>query len=208
MEGLSSSARFVLIAGFILVAVGARLFGQRQNQGRRLGGAISRPKLIWLGLIFYGWFIVAPTLALEPAVPAHQIFYLRVFAGFVALRGLVELAMLYGTRTWRPVYGLGHSMASFLWMAMGAYVAAPADASGFASWTGAFILWIAVTAALETYYAYTFHRVVRGRASGDDNTWFGADGDPKFSWLNRITALGNVPVLIFLTITLIGVWRS
>ena len=204
MEALSEGSRWGLAVGVIVVIGFAVAFGRYQNHGRRLGGPISRPKLLWLALASYGWFVVAPILGWDGTVDPDVRFYLQGFTALVVLRAVVELAMLYIAKRWIPALGIGLNAACAAWIGV-ALAILPRGPDLGTAWTWAFLLWLAATCVLETYYALAYQRVVRGRTDGEAGNWFATDGDPKFGRLNRITAAANVPVLLFLGICVAGI---
>lgn len=207
MSGLSDESRWILALGAVVVAVGAWAFGRRQNHGRHLGGPISRPKLLWLAMIGYGWFLVPPAVVLAPGTPPSTALFVGVFWAAAVIRGGSEVTMLYIFKNWWPPIGIAHSALSFVWAAL-AVAESPREPTMYIAWTWAFVLWLAITAALETYFALLFYGIVRRRLDGDKGAWFAADGDPKFGRLNRFNSVANIPALVLLVVSVLGIWRS
>lgn len=92
-----------------LTAIGL-IFYARQNAGLQVGGAISLPKMLWLGYALAAWFVLPLFLwrdsRLEPSIR-------RIFGAFwlvMALRGLAELALIYFFQHWNPIYGIAHDL--------------------------------------------------------------------------------------------------
>ncbi len=204
---MSAWASITLIAGAVVVAVGAPLLGRWQNHGRRMGGPISRPKLLWLSITGYGWFIAAPTVAAAKVAPPVITYFLWGFVAMSAARALAQPILLGRPHHWWPTLGIVHGVLGLIWTGIGVTLFAPGPTAS-ASWSWAFLLWIAATCALESYFALQLYAVLRRRSTSAASAWFGADGDPRFGRLNRVTAAANVPAMLFLAVCLVGLWRS
>ena len=81
----------------------------------------------------------------------------------------------------------------------------PVDPSSFDAWIYALLILVDVSFALETFYAVVFYRVVGEHTIGDDAVWFAEKNNPVFQKVVRITALCNVPIVIFLVVFLFQV---
>jgi hypothetical protein len=83
-------------------------FYSLQNKLGVIGGKIALPKLVWLGYSIVMWIGLPLLIVFDPRVT----LYLRYIFGFLflsmALRGLVELWMLYVPKNWSPLYGIAH----------------------------------------------------------------------------------------------------
>lgn len=198
------SLRFVLLSLVLLVSAVGFLFYLRQNRARVLGGGISRAKAAWLTFAVLFWLGVCPLLAFEPALPSRWRLVLGVFGAQFWLRGLVELYLLYVTKSWRPPYGIAHDLFSLvlvLGMVLGggAFPLDPANLVGAVA-TGLLV----VSLVAETYYAWVFVRLVEGRTTGDEGVWFADGRDPRFVRVNRLTAALNVPLFAGLGVLLLA----
>lgn len=192
--------------GLALVVGIGLAFAARQNRAGGMGGRISRAKQIWLIWAVYAWFVLAPLLAAAPLFSARVRIVLGVFAGFMALRGVVELFMLYVTKNWRPPLGIAHDLScvvllllGLLWVRLGGPIP-----EGPARWGPLAIGVLTVSLGLETYYALSFHRVVAGQTTGEDGVWFASAEEARFDRVNRITALANGPLVLALLALLIA----
>ncbi len=200
---MSPSLLTRLLLGVLLLGqLGAGVvFYRRQNRPGRMGGRISKPKLLWLNWAVFVWLILTPLVALDASLsPALRM----VFGGFAInmwLRGLVELYMMYVSKNWRPPYGIAHNLFSLVLLAgllLANRAGLPGLNGGWHSWVLALSLVIWASLVIETVYALGFHRAVAGHTTGDDAVWFAAAGDPKFQRLNRLTVVCNVPLFGFL----------
>ncbi len=108
-------ACWLLIAILVVAAIG---FSRLQNRLGMIGGEIALPKLAWLMLAIFMWLGLPLLLALDARSP----HYLRWLFGFtfvsMAVRGIIELWMLYGPKNWSPAYGIAHDL--FCMLGMGA----------------------------------------------------------------------------------------
>jgi hypothetical protein len=166
-------------------------FGRRQSRGA-IGGRMSRPKQVWLGYAVYTWFFVCPVIGLfEVSLAPALRWACALFGGFMWIRGIVELVMLYATKTWRPPYGVAHDLASIALILLTLGLGDLEATRALDRWTLAFIASVVVSLGLETYYALAFHRAVRGHTTGDAGIWFADDEDAAFQKINRVTTAGN-----------------
>lgn len=109
-------ACWLLIAILVLGAIG---FSRLQNRLGMIGGEIALPKAAWLMLAIFMWLGLPLLLVLDARSP----HFLGSLFGFIfismALRGIIELWMLYGPKNWSPAYGIAHDV--FCMLGMGAY---------------------------------------------------------------------------------------
>lgn len=206
----SLATRAAAFGSLVLVAAAALLFARQQNRDdhahRPIGGRISRPKQLWLAFAVYVWFFLCPSLAIfETDLHRSLRLIYGAFSASMWVRGVTELIMMYGTKRWRPPYGVAHDLASILlilvvglsqWTAI-AGLDRPLDLAA-----GAFLLVVLGSLAVETWYALAFHQAVDGRTTGEDGLWFADRESPRFTRINRITAAVNVPLYLALFVFL------
>ena len=181
-----------MLSAVAIVALAA-LCGRRQARGGT-GGAISRPKLVWLAFAVLLWFLVVHLVALDPAVQPAPRLLLAVFAAGMWLRGLAELFMLYVTRTWRPPYGVAHDVACLLWLGGGLLLWPAARAVGpgpLDPWVLLLLVLVVASLVVETLYATLFFRAVQGKTTGEDGVWFASGAEARFARINRLTEIGR-----------------
>ena len=183
-------------------------FARRQNARPRMGGPVGRAKQIWLIWAVYTWFFLTPLFALIPSLSEPLRAVLLGFSGLMLARGIVELVMLYGTKNWRPPYGIAHDvvcavglLAGSAWVVLGdAPLEGPLEA-----WGRGLLATLTVSLLLETYYALAFSRAVEGRTTGDDGVWFAHAADPRFAQVMQVTTIANVPLVGFVVGLLVWV---
>lgn len=216
---LSLSAQLTLsVAALALVAFiikfqrgqkGVKSNEQSSSEGSaKMGGALSTAKALWLLFALYFWFIFCPTLGLSERCPSPWRECLLLFSANIWLRGVIELYMLYITKSWRPRYGITHDLFSLalipfpLW----GVELAPSVASswGLISALTVLVLWLSMV--LETLYAVWFNQIVEGKTTGDEGIWFADAESPQFKRVNRFTALNNLWLYVCLIVGLIAAW--
>jgi hypothetical protein len=194
MEGphlLGKVALVVAAAG--LTAFGIRFY--RKQKAGALGGAISRPKAFWLPFAIYLWFVVAGVMGLDPALPWSVRAPFLALAVSMWIRGAIEMVMLYGTKNWKPPYGIAHDVFTIGVMVIVTGLWPPAVGQGVSLRVGvALVMWVVMVASLvlEIVHARTFFLVVGPRTMGAAGIWFADDEDPRFLAINRRTRLGNI----------------
>lgn len=206
MVTFSTSTRLGLALGLLLVATISLIFARRQNRAAGLGGAISRPKQLWLAWTIYTWFVVAPTVAADPGLPRPLAWTLGGFAGWMWFRGLAELFMLYVTKNWRPPYGISHDLSCIAWILGAGIYFGPVTEGVAAQWVQALVLVMLASLCLETWYAWAFFRAVEGRTTGHDGVWFADPHDPRFRRINQVTTLANGPLDLFVGAFVVAVF--
>jgi hypothetical protein len=203
--------RLGLLAAAIAVAVAALRFYRGQAKKRGLGGRSSIPRIAWLFWCIYTWFLVCPIVALDPALAPAPRMILGAFAGFMWLRGLAELYLIYRAKAWKPSLGIGHDFSCLALIAglaawnadalMGVH--APPD-----RWALALVGAVLASLCVEILHAALFSRAAAGRTPGEHGIWF-AEGDPRIVFVNRVTTTFNVPLYAFLVaflVAAVGLW--
>lgn len=149
------------------------------------------PKAVWLACALLGFFVFPFTLwqngRLSPGV--RRVFG-AVFVSF-AVRGVVELVVLYLTRDWRCIYGISHDAFTALLalaLAVRARPATPQDRRALR-----FVPILLTMLAVEAYFAWRFSRI----ASPAQGIYFAANA-PEFQSLNDLTVIANFATIIAL----------
>ncbi len=175
------------------------MFGRRQNRKRSIGGAISRPKQLWLGYAIFVWFFLSPILAFEPQLHGAVCLIVGVFGLLMWIRGIAEMIMMYGTKTWRPPYGIAHDLLCIA-VIVGLAITQRNAWSSFSAldrWGAAFVFFLVVSLGFETYYALAFYGAVEGKTTGEEGVWFADEHDPRFRRINLVTRIGNAILCLF-----------
>jgi hypothetical protein len=199
---LAPHTRLAILISLLLVTIVGALFASRQNRNPKLGGAISKPKQLWLAYAIYVWFFLAPILAFEPALDPSLRLILTAFGALMWLRGIAEMVMMYGTKTWRPPYGIAHDLLCITVLV--ALAPTIHISNSFDLWTAAFVGSLVVSLGFETYYARAFFHAVEGKTTGEEGLWFASENDPRFARINRVTRIGNTILCAFLTAYLLA----
>ncbi len=197
---LGRRSRILVLAAVLATAVLGVYVHHHQNAGA-IGGRISPPKLAWLLYTVFVWGLLCPILASEPAVRRPFRVLAGLFAALMIARIAAEIPMLYVWKNWRPPYGMAHDLVCVAVLAAGL---AASRASWWPPrarsdrWMLGFILVLALGALVECLYAGLFYRAVRGATTGSHGLWFAAPGDPRFTFINRITLAFDVLLYLFL----------
>lgn len=192
LQPITRVALLVALAGLIALAL---RFYRRQKRGA-LGGGISAPKMAWLGLAVYLWFLACPLVALDDHVTPQLRWVLGAFALSMWIRGIAELYMLYVSKNWRPPYGVAHDVLCLAIVAGGLLLfpgARPFGTSFEAVWQTGFVALIFFSLCVETVYALLFFDAVKGKTTGEEGVWFAAEDEARFRRINRLTFALNVP---------------
>ena len=158
-------------------------FARGQNRGIRVGGKMSRAKVLWLNHALLTFFVVPALLLRDRSLGRHTRRVLRAHLGSFVGRGLVELWMLYRTRSWRVAYGVGHDLAHLGLLRM--LRAERGDATARRH-----LRLIQGSLVAEVIFATLFHRAVKGKTHGRDAIYF-ASTDPQFRRIKLLTSMIN-----------------
>jgi len=200
---LALSTRLGLAASIVLVGLMVWRFSAQQNAprggGAKMGGGMSRAKALWLLFTLLFWFFLCPLLALDPLCPSPWREALLWFAASMWARGLIELYMLYKTKSWRPRYGIAHDVLCLaLLPAVAAWSGLPAAlGAGWARMSAAVVAVAWCSLCVELLYAAWFNQLVAGKTTGDEGIWFADQESARFRRVNRVTALNNLWLYAF-----------
>jgi hypothetical protein len=202
---------WVALAAIVVVS---ELFRRHQQRGGN-GGAMSRPKQVWLGVAVYFWFLLVPLVVLDSHVPTAHRLVLGAFFFAMGVRGPVELVMLYVTKNWRPPYGIVHSAFCALVVAAASFGFGPAlvaplsEPDSLAAACTALVGVLFLSLVVEVWHAAAFFRVVGDKTTGDDAVWFAPADNPAFAAIVKRTAVLNlffVPALVAFLVAYAGGW--
>ncbi|MGH9719069.1 MAG: hypothetical protein ACRD8O_02570 [Bryobacteraceae bacterium] len=121
---MSKCASESRLRGLFLAAIGtltlaALVFYAIQSRGVSLGGPISIPKLFWLCYALLFWFVLPPLIAADNRLDPNLRRMYQIFFANMALRGIIELWMMYVATNWHPYYGIAQdlfSIALIFWL--------------------------------------------------------------------------------------------
>jgi hypothetical protein len=180
-------------ASATLVGASVWQYQRKQNVSHAMGGPISPAKSYWLGFAIFAWFFLPLCLLLpEKHSPGIEVL-LATFCASMWTRGLLEMALLYKWKLWKPPMGIGHDIfcQAVLLIQAGFYWPEIVAARGQDLALVAFCVWLFVSLCFEIYYAAAFYKAVKGLTTGEDGIWF-ADDDPRFRRILTVTRFGNV----------------
>jgi hypothetical protein len=198
---LAPHSRLLIVVGLGLATLLGVFVWRRQNSARAMGGAISIPKVAWLCYTVFTWGMLCPILALDRSVSPWARLVVGAFALSMWIRGIAEVPMLYVWKNWRPPIGIAHDLVSAA-LVVGALAWTRAEWMPLRraedGWMLAFALVLVVAVLVEACYAALFERAVAGATTGDDGVWYASPEDPRFRFINRLTATLNAPLFAFL----------
>jgi hypothetical protein len=186
-----------LIIAYFLIFILAFFYKKKQDQNK-LGGEIAYSKSLWLFYCIFTWFIIPLALVSSGVISPFHIIILALGVSFW-VRGLLEMIMLYITKSWKPIYGISHNIFTFICVfGLTLYLR-----ENIYFWEIFFIIQILLSLSFETYYAFFFKKHIGSKTQGDDAVWFANKNDPLFKTNLRVTLVGNIilfPSLLFFLI--------
>lgn len=205
MAATASTSRIhgpvTLAALGLLYATGVAYYFQ-QNVPGRLGGPITLENALWLTYALATWFVLPCAFWLNVRVPqVLRRLYGLFFLGFM-LRGVGELYLMYGPKTWVPPIGIGHDFVMILaltalrWLWREELAALQEPVARRMRW---FLSVLVIALMCEMLFAWMFYVAVEFRT---DFLWF-ADYSPRFAVLNPLMRVAVVGVHLDLVLMLL-----
>jgi hypothetical protein len=183
----------VLLSLTALMVIFAVYLHIRQNSGEKLGGDITAAKSFWLFYCMYTWLFFIPYALFTTVLEEPFKTTWTVFTVWFWIRSFAEALMLFKTKNWTPPIGVIHDL-SCLVILIGMPFYFEIDSSIIFSPPGIFHLSLILSLILETYYAYSFFKLVGGKTKGEKGIWYANKHDPIFKRIVLITCLFNYPV--------------
>jgi hypothetical protein len=189
---------YVLIG---LSVVAFYVYYQQQNHKKTIGGPISKPKILWLGYAIFNYFIFSiwqyVQLPMEHAFRPIFMVLLGLFYG----RFVVQAILMFWLKKWQPPMGMAYnllciSILSVLLMKFFKTNSIEMIADNYIKLL-LYIIGILLTLAMDTYYAYSFFKIVGRETMGAQAIWYASDEDPQFIRINRITKYLNFFFYVF-----------
>ena len=175
-----------------------------QNSGKKMGGAISPAKSLWLFYCIYCWFLLMPFVLYQNLVPEPLNTIWIGFVGWMYFRGMVEMFMMFYTKNWTPPLGIGHNLSCLAWLLLSSIYnyseLKEQPLPHLIFHTG--LIWGLI---METYYAVKFYEIIGQNTKGKEAIWYANKDNPVFKKVVTITAIFNIPLyacLIFFTVSL------
>lgn len=182
---------FLIISA--LVATFAVFMHFKQNSGKKLGGEISPAKSFWLFYCIYSWLIFIPFICFTQKIPEPYQTTWIAFSIWFWIRGVIEMFMMFVTKNWTPPIGITHNISCFLLL-----VFLPFFIEGYLqSINSPFMIYhlsLILSIIMETYYAFTFWKIVGEKTKGEEAIWYANKEDPIFKRVVLVTAIANWPI--------------
>jgi uncharacterized protein (UPF0333 family) len=187
-----------LLLLLVITAIVGLYYHHHQNARTAIGGKISKPKSFWLFFALFHYYIFPTLLLIQVDVQTPGYGGLVLCFGFLLLRAIIQMALMFGSKNWTPTIGLAfnftlsaaaiYSMAKILltkpeWQQQPMLLL--------------YLLLLLCIAIADSYYAQQFHKLVGTKTMGKDAIWFAPPDDPAFAKINRITFRNNFLLSLF-----------
>ena len=170
----------------VLIIAISFIFYWGQNKKENIGGKMALCKLFWLDYTLITWFFL-PLYFYIKGFHGEAFDILYVLSASMWVRGIIELFMLYVTKNWTPPLGITHNIITILLVISAMYFTIIHSKVHFI-----FSLSLLLSLLLETYYAYAFYKIVKDKTKGDEAIWFASKENPQFTWVLKVTTIGNI----------------
>lgn len=166
---------------------------KRQASGMRIGGPISLPKITWLFLTTFHYFLLAPYLLFSVNSNEPMNTALLAFCLLIVFRMLLQLVLMFWLKKWTPVWGISFN---FLFVSIIGLILSQGSEIDYGPVSNKLILLHLITLSLmmlvDSYYAWTFKSLVGQQTKGEQAIWYASEQDPKFASINRQTKVLNM----------------
>jgi hypothetical protein len=132
-----------------------------QNFAQGIGGGISWVKAAWLAQTLFWWYLTPVLLLLDLRISGAARRPLKLFLATMALRGVVELYMIYVTFSWHCYYGITHDLATAIQLWVSA--ACVAKTGELERLMKLHFRMLTFMFGIEAYFAWSFHHQIRLR---------------------------------------------
>jgi len=159
--------------------------------GAAIGGAISNPKLFWLFFALSVYYVLNPLIGF--GLDGVSSKALQALTCFLVVRALFQAIFMYVLKKWTPKMGIAFNISG---VALSTYFLikfyTQNDIINLLISPAYILLIINFFCFLfDTYYAYTFQKLVGDKTEGEQPIWYANEGDPKFIQQNKITFFTN-----------------
>lgn len=190
-----------LLLSILLTITLAAWYYRRQNASATLGGAISKAKAVWLfyALFHYFFLTVWCYFNFEESNRFHAV--LPVFIILVYFRLVAQSVLMFWLKRWTPPIGISYNLMTFailcgcVFSKLGKHeltILHPDEGLllGFYGLLGMMLL-------VDSYYAWSFYKLVGSLTKGSEAIWYASEEDAKFRRINRVTKWLNVFFLAY-----------
>lgn len=198
--------KWILFVLLICVTVSGIIFYKRQNNGFKIGGPISKPKAYWLFFVLFQYYCFSIWLLLFYG----ESFFrnpLIITIVLLLIRAFLQPIIMYLTKNWRPIFGMTFNILTAVTITIFTifyFLNADFELQEVDKIQNAFLCMIVFILITDTYYAYSFNKLVKGETVGPKAIWFASSENKKFDKINRITFWLNI---IFSAIFLYNLWH-
>lgn len=192
------TSKLIALGLFLLHALICFWYYKRQASGSRIGGPISVPKVIWLFLTTYHYFMLAPCLYLGLYPAPTLALGLSAFCLLIGFRMVLQLLLMFFFKVWTPIWGISlnglYVVTLLLILLLGPVFQLESIPNLMVFFT---LLVLVCMMVLDSYYAWSFRALVGQQTKGSEAIWYASDTEPKFEKLNHQTRIFNLFFLLF-----------
>lgn len=191
--------RIVALSSLAGIGLATVAFHWLQNRMAWAGGGIAWSKSVWLGCAILFWIVLPALLASDARLGVVWRRPFIVLLVLMALRGTVELWMLYVSHNWSPFYGIAHDavcLGALWWFAWRA-----AATTGTSRLTGlertALVHAVATGLLFVPEMAFAWYMQANFQTQGDQPVYFVPD-HPAHAGVLALTAAADTAAVLYL----------
>jgi len=182
----------ILILLFSLVMTG---YYRRQNMSQHMGGQISLPKTIWLGLALFYYFVFPAWWILNTSILSPILISPFIVLGFFLIRGVIQLILMYGTKNWSTKHGILFNCIGSVLFGICIIDALQHKLNAMEYSFIFYMILLILFQITDSIYAYRFGSIVGDDTKGEKAIWY-ASNDEKYKNINQLTTRLNTVYLL------------
>ncbi|MEY4936177.1 MAG: hypothetical protein RIS64_2536, partial [Bacteroidota bacterium] len=154
-----------------------------------------KPKILWLGYAIFNYFIFSIWQYVQ--LPISHVFrpLFMVLLGFFYGRFVVQAILMFWLKKWQPPMGMAYNLLCISVLSLFIMKIFKTNSIEIIVDHSVkllfYIIGILLTLVTDTYYAYSFFKIVGRETMGAQAIWYASDEDPQFRRINRITKYLN-----------------
>lgn len=186
-------------------------FYKRQNTEAEMGGSISKAKMVWLGLVTFTYFILVIIIWLQIGDDPAVRKIIQLYSGLILFRLFTQGLLMFIVKKWYPIYGIVFNVVMVVILVL--YFFVDSDQWSIEYFTRnkveyLYLGLVSLFALTDTYYAYAFNKVLKGKTTGETAIWYVSENNVDLSCINKLTIKLNSFYLLLFIIELIAILKK
>ncbi len=207
MESFVALLKLMIIGSMLAFGFFSIWYYKKQNTQEGLGGPISKAKMLWLSYATFNYFFLSVFFLFLKSSNEPLFKTLLLFIVLIYFRALLQIILMYFIKKWSPIIGISYNIFCFLMIILSLFFNESSIIPATVKELPLFIFIFVVSSCLltDSFYAYSFYKIIGKGTYGDRAIWYASEKDPRFNKINSQTSFMNIGfyLLFFINIILI-----